>query len=362
MAIKFLERQQKYRRLGRIRMGDKQPNSSGRGDHPSKLREWRITSPSAELLAAAAESYGGDVRRWEGAPGDGDQYELYTQSESLDVAIPPILDGAPITAAFDQHMEFWTKGGCARRCDGEVNSLDGSACVCPVNDVDRMKEGRSLAAIKEGRGTCAITTRLNVLLYRVPDIGIFQLVTLGYYAATELGGAVSILHQANAAGRPQPARLRIEARTSVKDGKTSNYIVPVLELPTLSMGMALGIGDAIDVPSISAPRPVGIGPSRTVGALPAAPAPDPIALLLDKIGKLSDAKKTHAKAIAGEYRCKLTPKALAENAELLDTLTTWEEIGAPLPKPSTPAPIDVDSAPVDESPDMTAPFDEPVNA
>lgn len=259
MPIKMIELQQRYRQLGAIRLGRKVDLGNGKS-RPDKLANWRLTSPSGELLAAAAEAYGGDVNHWVDAPtGPNSQYELYTESDTLDVAIPPLGPGASIDTVFSQWMEMWTRGGCTRRCDGEENILDGTPCVCPVDDPEAMKAGRS----SKLPTTCAMTTRMSVLLYKVPDLGVWKMETHGYYAAVELRPAVNALDMAQRSGSPQPAKLRIEQRSKTAGGKTSRFIVPVLELPGLTLGRVLSLQSSapIDVPAL---------PPATVAAAPVA--------------------------------------------------------------------------------------------
>jgi hypothetical protein len=238
MAIKFLEQQQRMRQLGEIRLGNKLPTKNG-GSRPNKLANWRLTSPDRGLLEVAATQLGGTVREWADAPATTrSKWELLTESDELDVAIPPVHPGAPADSVFSQWMELWNGGGCVRRCDGQNDLIGGDPCQCPVGDVDAMRDGRA----DKKNPTCVMTTRLSLLVYRLPDLGVWKLETHGYYAAVELGPAVNALLMANQKGFPQPAKIRIEARTVQKQGEArKDFIVPVLSLPTMALGAALGI-------------------------------------------------------------------------------------------------------------------------
>lgn len=220
----ILDLQRQLRRLGKIRMGDQQPTSNGK-THPAKLEHWRLTSASSELLDAAASVYGGQVREWKGSPHEGGQYELYTETDTLRVAVPPG------DYAFSQWYEQWSAGGCQRRCDGITEQLTGAPCMCPADPDERAKRASS-------GGACKMTTRLSVLLPDVPDIGTWMLESHGYYAAVELAGADDLIRTAGG-GRIIPAQLRIEQRTAKRNGETRRYAVPVLELTTVTAGMLL---------------------------------------------------------------------------------------------------------------------------
>ncbi|HWI04313.1 MAG TPA: hypothetical protein VNT52_10915, partial [Acidimicrobiales bacterium] len=235
MPIKNLQRS--FRRLGKIRIGDQQPvmkdgkqlrnNDGTLKFRPAKIEVFRLTSPNRELLDAAAKVYGGDVTEWDGAPGEEDEWQLYTSAKVLDIVLPPVSideEGDVESASFSQWFESWSKGGCTRRCDGERETISGQPCsamnpVCPTDP-----EARSAEAAY-GRA-CKMTTRLLVILPQVPDLGVWMLESHGFYAAVELGGFMDFLAR-RAPGQFVNARLRLEARTVKRKGQTRNFAVPV---------------------------------------------------------------------------------------------------------------------------------------
>lgn len=272
-----IDLQQSLRLLGKVRMGAKKRTAGGK-EYPSKLTEWRITSPSYELLEVVAHNYGGSVQVWEGAPNEGRQFEVFTETDRLPVAIPA-SDNALI-----HDYEMWSAGGCVRRCNGAVEQLSGGACMCPADRDER-------AALAQKGGACKITTRLKVMLYDVPDIGVWMLESHGYYAAVELAGAEDILQMARAAGVMIPAQLRIDQRTVKRNGETRRFAVPVLELVTVTARQLLA-GEA----------PVLGGPSRVLGAAaPAAiDAPSRAALpAAARVPARTDAPEANAPAVEG---------------------------------------------------------------
>jgi hypothetical protein len=205
MPIANLDR--RLRELGRIRMGDRAPTGNRR---PRKLETWRLTSPTRHLLDAAAVRYGGEVRPWQDAPtGTGNQWELYTDADALNVAVPP-------DAALTQWLEHWSGGGCQRRCDGIREQRSDRPCLC----ADEVETG--------GQRTCQPSTRLNVLLPDLPDLGVWRLESHGYYAAVELAGMVAFLARF---AEMLPVRLVITRRQIKRPGEPARqFVVPALEL------------------------------------------------------------------------------------------------------------------------------------
>lgn len=217
----LLDLQKSLRLLGKIRLGEQKTSANGKS-YPSKLSNWRFTSPSVELLEHAADVYGGSVRIWEGAPTEGVQYELYATTDRLQVVVPP--DNALI-----QDYEMWSAGGCVRRCSGtgQTEQLSGNPCLCPVDAEER-------AALASKGKACKMTTRLKVLLPDIPDLGVWMCESHGYYAAVELAGFEEVMALATQRKTMIPAQLRIDQRTVKRKGETRHYAVPVLELVTVT--------------------------------------------------------------------------------------------------------------------------------
>lgn len=215
----LLDIQRQMRELGRIRTGEQVVGTNGR-KRPAKLATFRITSPSREIVAAAAEAYGGEVHEWQSPAGR--QWEVVTTAETIDIVIPP-------GQALSQWWELWKGGGCERRCDGYTNVMTEEPCACPVDRAER----RDRAA--DGQA-CKPTTRLNVMLPALPDLGVFRLESHGYYAAVELAGTAAFLEAAMAAGRLIRARLRLDQREKKVPGKPTNrFAVPVIEIPDVRL-------------------------------------------------------------------------------------------------------------------------------
>lgn len=279
----LIDLQRRFRELGRLRMGAVQVPAQGK-PRPIKLETWRMTSSSEALLQAAAEVYGGQVRRWENAPTDGDHFELFTEARSLPIVVPP---GETVLS---QWYELWSGGGCKRRCGGpneeqtSRQALRDVPCACPLNIAERME----LA----GRGqACKPTTRLNVILPEIPDVGVWRLESHGYYAATELAGSYDLCRQGSAHGYLIAARLTIQPREVKKENEpTKKFMVPIIEIEERIGDVVEAIGAAAQLPPIqrralnpaqpavlSDNAPGSPAPGLTEGAsFPAASAPLPI--------------------------------------------------------------------------------------
>lgn len=259
MPILTIQRQ--FRELGRIRAGDQQEyvKDGVKKRRPVKGTTFRLTSASQNLVERVAAEYGGKVQPWANAPeGSGAQWECTITAPALDVLVPP-------GQVYSQYMELWKGGGCLRRCDGVTELLTNTPCACPPDP----KERTALAAKGEA---CKPTTRLNVMLPRIPDIGVWRLETHSYYAAVELAGTADVLRKATEAGYPLPAQLRIDQRHVKRPNEPrKDFPVVVLELPDSLPGVLLA--RPAEAPEIG-PGPA--APLLTAGGRPDIPhAPEP---------------------------------------------------------------------------------------
>lgn len=229
----LIDLQVRLRELGRIRTGvtvEAESQGGKKFRRPEKLATFRLTSPSRPLIDAAAEIYGpGEVVPWDSPAGA--QWELITKVDVLPIVIPS-------GEALSQWYEMWKAGGCERRCDGRTETLSDGPCLCPADPAER----RELAA-KIVPEACKPTTRLNVVLPDLPDLGVWRLESHGYYAAVELAGAAQFLAMASARGMNIPARLRLEQREKKVPGqRTNRYAVPVIEFATTRIQDLLDAG------------------------------------------------------------------------------------------------------------------------
>ncbi|MFZ1374371.1 MAG: hypothetical protein WBP28_13465 [Nostocoides sp.] len=213
MPISPLFIQRRHAELGRIRLGEKQEfrrSDGSTGTKPVKLTSFRFTSPQRPLIESVAALYGGDVRAWDnnGKP----EWEVVTAATSIPVIV--------IKGGLSQWMEFWSSGGCIHRCDGERNVLTDAPC--DLNE--KVKVGR---ATVNPHIEAKPTTRLSVMLRDVESLGAWRMESHGYNAAAEIPAMAEL---AMYVGDLVPANLLLSERRVVKDGQTSRFVVPVLDL------------------------------------------------------------------------------------------------------------------------------------
>jgi len=205
----ILSAQQKLRELGRIRLGDR----SGTRGAPKRLDTFRFTSAGRQLIDQAAERYGGTVKPWKSPRGD--EWEVVSEATELDVIIPPF-------GYLQQWMEMWSAGGCQRRCDTQTEIITMQPCMCPSDPAERQE------LAKDG-DACSPHSYLWVMLPGIQGLGTWRLVTGSWYAAEELAGVTQLIAEATMRNMQIPASLRIEARSSLRNGKTRRYTVPVID-------------------------------------------------------------------------------------------------------------------------------------
>jgi hypothetical protein len=173
------------------------------------------------------------------------------------------------------------------------------------------------------------------MLPRLPDLGVWRLTTTGFNAAAELPMTVDLLAALTDAGRPIPAVLMIEHRTSKVGGQTRRYVVPTLgfvksiaeleEVAELEPGTLQRILTA-PVRATAAARPV-LPTERA--ALPAEPAP---------ITTPDDSVEPTGRVTAGGSTDVLTPDDSVEPAVVPTTAVMGPSQGPPKPSGSTDVP------------------------
>ncbi|MFE2967505.1 hypothetical protein ACFXKC_28305 [Streptomyces sp. NPDC059340] len=233
--------QRRMRQLGEIRIGHVVSGVSKKGNaytSPAKLKKFRFTSPSREILAEVAALYGGEVKPWTPANGGPSEFEVYSTTNRLPVLIPP-------QDAVSQWYELYAGSKCQRRCDGVTEHKKDRPCVCDPENRE-----------------CKITTRVNVMLRDVPALGQWLLITKGYYAATELPPAAELLAQA---GGYVAGWLGMEEKLVQRDEGPARFMVPTLDVEITPAALMAG-------KMTGAQTAVAKGPERA--AITAAPAQD----------------------------------------------------------------------------------------
>jgi hypothetical protein len=252
MPGRILTLQRQARELGRLRTGYSAPSANGGRDRPVRSETWIVSSHAEHYVQAAAAEWGGTVERWQPLGAGAEQWRVITEQTTLDAILPP---GDPLS----QYNELWNKGGCARRCDGLTELLSDQPCVCRADYGDSWHE--------QAKGdVCSATTRLNVILPQMPDVGVWRAETHSYYAANEIAAHVDLIRGATGGQTLVPIRLRIEQRQRVAEGKTKKYPVIAVELRGSTAGQVLsGTADLSALPSAAARPALPAGPASSGG-------------------------------------------------------------------------------------------------
>jgi len=225
MGSRILTLQRQARELGRLRTGTLGTSAKGK-PQPSRSKTWIVTSQAKHYIEAAAAEWGGTVEAWQPNGKGAQQWRVVTQAPLIDAILPP---GDPLS----QSLELWSAGGCARRCDGYTETLSDNPCIC------RADYGEQFFEIAPKDTVCKMTTRLNVILPSMPDIGIWRVESHSFYAANEIAAAVDMLKSAAGPAAMVPIRLRIEQRTRVAKGQTKHFPVIAVELRGATGGQVL---------------------------------------------------------------------------------------------------------------------------
>jgi hypothetical protein len=324
MAGRILTIQRQARELGRLRSG----YTDGR--RPVRSETWIVTSPAEHYVQAAAAEWGGTVEPWQPQGNGAAQFRVITQAVAVDAIMPP---GDPLS----QSYESWNKGGCARRCDGITELLSDTACLCRAQYGDTWYE--------QGKDTvCAATTRLNVILPQMPDVGVWRMETHSHWAANEIAAHVDLIRTATGGERAVPIRLRIEQRQRLAGGKTKKFPVVAVELRGVTAGQVLAGTVLGAIPSAAPPALGGETPAaieaagrqamsdeqqaQVIEGLPAVGSVDELKALWKDLARefvLSDDVKTAMTARAAELGADASPSTTA------DADAMWQRVLATVP-------------------------------
>lgn len=247
MGSRIATLQRQARELGRLRTGMFVKPSGAKG-RPVRSKTWILTSPSDTYIEAAAAQWGGTPEKWQPQGNGAQQYRVITEAVAIDAILPP---GDPLSQSF----EMWNRGGAARRCDGYTELLSDSPCLCVA------EWGTDFHTAANKDDVCKMTTRLNVLLPDMPDIGVWRVETHSYYSANEIAAAVDMIRSA-AGDRLVPLTLRIEQRTRVSGGQTKHFPVVAVELRGATAGQILAAAAGEVALTSGGGARAAIGPAR----------------------------------------------------------------------------------------------------
>ncbi|WP_166375967.1 hypothetical protein [Aeromicrobium phragmitis] len=249
MPISPIVLQRRQAELGRIRLGQKQATSNGK-TRPAKLDRFRFTSVSEQYIRDLANLYGGTAQPWDN---NGiASWEVITEATSMPVIV--------VKGGLSQWMETWSGGGCVHRCNGE-HMVDGTPCENDTTTVQIRQDGQNKTI--PAHDAAKPTTRLSVMLPELEAIGVWRMETHGWNAAAEIPAVAEL---AQFVGDLVPAHLHLVERRAIKDGQTSRFVVPVLDLQIGAAKLREVVAQASGIAELEAP------PASGAPAIEAAPA------------------------------------------------------------------------------------------
>ncbi|GGQ81017.1 hypothetical protein GCM10010216_48570 [Streptomyces flaveolus] len=254
MGSRIMTMKRQAAELGRIRTGYSRPNPKPDGKPiPVKSKTFVLTSHSRDYVERAADLYGGRVEQWTPQNQSVAQWRVITDAVELRAILPA---GDPLS----QSYEFWTGGGCERRCDGVTEQLKRQPCVCLARFGEDWHE-------RSPKQVCRPTSRIGVFLPDLPDLGVWRLETHSYYAADAMAGGLDTVLQATGGKGLLPVRMWIEHRQIMREGKPKHFpvVMVVPSLPKLRHALTGPISTAAALDPASLDRP----------AIEAAPAEQP---------------------------------------------------------------------------------------
>lgn len=203
----LIERQRRLYEVGIIRIGEKRTAKSGK-EYPATRDTFRLTSANKLALEEAQKAYGGELRPWEGHPGE---FELLTEAARIKVIFSTKPEGEEgDMQSLSQWWERWAGNTCTHRCDGctakvwvatgEKNSkgqpihIHGQTpCVCD-HEAEDFKELQA-----KGRA-CKLISRVSVILPEVPALGLWRLNTSSDSFDAEVTGLLDLIEQLGLTG------------------------------------------------------------------------------------------------------------------------------------------------------------------
>ncbi|MEU7855177.1 hypothetical protein [Nonomuraea sp. NPDC049141] len=288
----ILDLQHRNRTLGKIRSGTFGVNPNTGKSSPQRSETFIITSDFQHFVQSAEDTYGGIMEEWQPQGNGAAQWRVVTDEVALDAILPP-GPKPPLSQAYEK----WTKGGIQRRCNGVFERKSGQPCLCKQQYGEEGWWERAPVG-----QACKVTTRLNVILPDVPDIGVWLFETHSYHAALELPAHVAMMRRIFGAEIPIPIRLFLTQRRVTRNGETKHFPVPAIELRGLTAGQAM-----------AALLPGAAGMAAMLGAggqeaIEAGPPPDYLAEI--------EQARTRNEVVAIWQRAKQTPSPTVSGKEI----------------------------------------------
>jgi len=200
----LLQRQRAMARIGNIRIGEVRTNQAGR-EYPATRETYRFTCPSEPASALLREEFGGEVRPWEGHPGE---YEVLSQRSQIPVIIDLERSFEETFSRYDGKTQTHKCNGITCRyvelkrdgrkkitsCEdkGEVLCMCGPAFAQAVLDADGDYDDLPEPTQDKERA-CDVVTKLWCIIPATRDVLLWQYTSKGYIFNSEVKAAFDTL-------------------------------------------------------------------------------------------------------------------------------------------------------------------------
>lgn len=214
-----------FGRAGKIRAGEKVqlPGVDRKGNpkfRASALSKWRITTPYQDYLDQCATEYGGTVEAWhDDAASPPDQWELYTDTDTIDVIVP-------LASPLQVYYEKWHGSICEKRLDGRREVRTGEV----LNDQLLSDDDAEVAAWC-ARHEVTPTARFHVMLPHVQTLDLWVVETRGVNAIKTVRGEWIKMQAAGMPLAEATLELRRASGTTVNNAGRrvgTSFVMPVL--------------------------------------------------------------------------------------------------------------------------------------
>lgn len=210
---------------GRIRLGVK---DAKRG--MKSIDTFRFTSPDRGVIDKLAEVYGGVAKPWNDPKANvKKQFEVITTTNEISVWVG--------SEGISQWYEYWSGGGCQRRCDGQVCNVPDretvwreTVCICNSEQPPAHKD------------ICKPKTRMTVIIPEVRMAGGWRIETSSWNAAKEMPMMEQLVRSMQSNGL-MAAKLRITHGMSQTGKQTKRYTYPQLILDETPAAIMSGQAD-----------------------------------------------------------------------------------------------------------------------
>lgn len=266
-----IERRRRLYELGIIRIGEKRVSARTNKEYPAGRETFRITSANRGYLEHAQKAYGGELRPWEGHPGE---FELLTERSSIPVLFSAKPDGdSGDLQSLSQRWEMWGGNTCIRRCDGctcktwfdtgrktpkgePIHEAGTTKCLCAHDDP-------AFPDLQAAGKACKLISRVSVILPDIPALGLWRLNTTSGVFDEEMHGVLDLVELLGMTGLI-PMTLSIdwrEKRTGSGEA-TERFPVPKLEYLKDDKLLPAYMASVKPPPAIEAPAAPALPPAE----------------------------------------------------------------------------------------------------